>query len=207
MTTGRGSIKSGAELWRTFCAIELSAHVQSHIASHLERLRANAAPSDVSWSRVENIHLTIKFFGDVEAKNISPIASAASRAVSTFQPFPISIAGAGAFPKTSQPRVLWIGVKDDTGQLSELHARFEKEAAGEGFIEEARGFHPHLTIARIRKPAGAQLLAETNQQLGFEPVETTVNELVVFRSELSSKGSKYIALSRHHLSDSLSDKL
>ena len=69
----------------------------------------------------------------------------------------------------------------------------------EGFTKEERAFSPHLTIARIRKPEGARKLAEVNNSLGFEAMDLQVNELVVFRSELSSKGSKYTALSRHGL--------
>jgi 2'-5' RNA ligase len=83
--------------------------------------------------------------------------------------------------------------------LAELQQRFELDCSTNGFEKEVRSFRPHLTIVRIRKPAGARALAEANQQLGFEPESLLVEELVVFRSELSSGGSKYTALSRHPL--------
>jgi len=139
----------------------------------------------------------------VQQKNIARIAKAAARAVDNFSSFQISISGTGAFPKINQPRVLWIGVDDNGSNLAELQKRFEKECASEGFPKEGRTFRPHLTIARTRKAEGARALAELNQKLGFESMSLTVNELVVFRSELSSKGSKYTVLSRHKLSDEL----
>src|SRR4029078_12298660 len=187
------------EQWRVFCAIELSGAVRSSLQKHIDNLRAAVPEAQASWSRIENIHLTIKFFGNFSQDRIPLISTATSRTASSFQPFPISISKAGVFPGASQPRVVWIGVDDQMGSLSELQQRFELEFSTNGFEKDARSFKPHLTIARIRKPAGARELAEANRQLGFESESFVVEELVVFRSELSSKGSKYTALSRHRL--------
>ena len=191
------------EHWRVFCAIELDAEVQSRIQKHIERLRTSVPESRPGWNRSENIHLTIKFFGNVISSEVKRISSAASRTVSDFSSFKISIGETGVFPNSRHPRVLWIGVEDPTGRLSELQELFEKECAVEKFAKEDRPFRPHLTIARIRKPEGAGRLAEANSAFGFKAVELTVNELVVFRSELSSKGSKYTALSRHRMIEKL----
>jgi len=187
------------EHWRVFCAIELSGAVRVSLQKHIDHLRAAVPESQASWSRIENIHLTIKFFGSVNQDSIPLISTAASRTASSFHPFQISISQAGVFPRASQPRVVWIGVDDHTGCLAKLQQLFELECSTNGFEKDARGFRPHLTIARIRKPAGARALAEANRQLGFESESLLVEELVVFRSELSSKGSKYTALSRHRL--------
>ena len=96
--------------------------------------------------------------------------------------------------------MLWIGVDDPSGRLSALQMRLEEEFAAEGFPKEDRAFRPHLTIARLRKPEGSRRLAETHLQTGFKKTQITVSEFVVFRSELSSKGSRYTAISRHELS-------
>jgi len=188
-----------SQLFRVFAAIELSADIRDRIQQHIQQLHAAVPECDPSWSRVENIHLTVKFFGDVEQSNLAQIADAASRSVMNFSSFQILINGTGAFPKPSQPRVIWIGVEDPTKQLLRLQSEFEAECAREGFTKEKRTFSPHLTIARIRKPVGARKLAEVNNSLGFDSMDLLVNELVIFRSELSSKGSKYTALSRHGL--------
>ena len=185
--------------WRIFCAIELPDAVRANLQKHVEQLREAVPDAAASWTRVENIHLTLKFFGNVAIDRIQKISNAASRAVKEFPPFPIGIAKTGVFPKPSRAQVLWIGVGDPAGKLSELQKRLEDECAKEGFAKEDRAYRPHLTIARIRGPGGARRLADTHLQMQFEPAEINVNELIVFRSELSSKGSRYTAISRHEL--------
>lgn len=194
---------SDQQLFRTFCAIELSSDIRSRIQQHIEKLRAAHPDVALSWSRVDNIHLTLKFFGNVEQKLIPRIAKAGEFAVKGFQPFEILIAGTGVFPRPKQPRVLWIGVTDPEEKLTELQRQFDNNAAAQGFPKEERAFSPHLTIARVRKPGGTSQVAEMNQRLGFSPIPLSVRELVVFRSELSSQGSRYTVLSRHKMSDKL----
>lgn len=184
--------------FRVFCAVELPTHLHTRIAKHIRALQKTVPECSASWSRVENIHLTLKFFGNVAPDRVHFISSTADKVVREFQPFEISIGQTGVFPKLSQPRVLWIGVNDRSGKLTELHQRFEHECAALGFEKEGREFRPHLTIARLRQPEGARALAEANQKIGFEPEVLLTDELVVFRSELSSQGSRYTALSKHH---------
>jgi 2'-5' RNA ligase len=186
--------------WRVFCAVELPDLVRARLEDHILRLRKDVPEAAASWSRVENIHLTLKFFGNVEVKRIQKIAEAAERAVNEFPAFQIGIGGTGVFPRPSRPQVLWIGVSDPSGQLSSLQARFEKECDAEGFAKEDRAYRPHLTIARLRKPEGSRRLAEAHLAMRFEAVEVAVKEIVVFRSELSPKGSTYTKLSRHRVS-------
>jgi RNA 2',3'-cyclic 3'-phosphodiesterase len=183
------------ESWRVFCAIELPAQVRARLEDHVRRLRKEVPDAAASWSRVENIHLTLKFFGNVEVKRIARISEAAERVARQFSTFQIGIGETGVFPKPSRPQVLWIGVNDPSGQLSALQEKFENECAAEGFEKENRAYRPHLTIARLRKPEGARQLAEAHLQMKFEPVDVELKELVVFRSELSPKGSKYTVIS------------
>lgn len=186
--------------WRVFCAVELPTEVRARLEEHVRRLRTDVPDVAASWSRVENIHLTLKFFGNVEVQRIQKISEAAERAVREFSTFQISVGGTGVFPRPSRPQVLWIGVADPSGQLSALQKRLENECAAEGFPKEDRAYKPHLTIARLRKPEGSRRLAEAHLAMRFEPVEIGVNEIVVFRSELSPKGSRYTPLSQHRVS-------
>ncbi len=114
-------------------------------------------------------------------------------------PFPILIADSGVFPQRRDPRVLWIGVTDLKGQLTNLHERLETEFEKEGFPRDTRPFHPHLTLARLRNQRGARDIARVHEELSFPPEEITVTELLLIRSELSSKGSKYTTISKHPL--------
>ena len=185
--------------WRLFCAVELSPEVRARLEDHILRLRKEIPDAAASWSRVENIHLTLKFVGNVAVDQVPAISAAASRATQGISSFQISVGNTGVFPRPSRAQVLWIGVSDPTGQLSALQQRLENECAAEGFPKEERAYQPHLTIARIRKPEGARRLAEAHLQMQFAPGGVELKELIVFRSELSSKGSKYSVISQHRL--------
>jgi len=95
--------------------------------------------------------------------------------------------------------VLWIGVEDQSGRLAELQRRMEDEFAVEGFAKENRAYKPHLTIARLRRPEGARKLAQIHLQTNFGFVQIRVNEFVLFRSQLSPRGSIYTVISKHGL--------
>jgi 2'-5' RNA ligase len=194
-----GGVKEPATKWRMFCAVELSPGVREQLHEHIVQLRKAVPDATVSWSRVENIHLTLKFFGDVALDQIPSISEAATRAVKEFSSFQIGIGNTGVFPKPNRPQVLWIGVSDPSGKLSALQQRIENECEALGFQKEGRTYRPHLTIGRIRKLEGAKPLAEAHLEIPFPTAEITLKELVVFRSELSSKGSKYTPISRHSL--------
>ena len=186
--------------WRTFVAIELPPEIRNQLHDHAAQIREAVPESSASWSRPENVHLTLKFFGNIPTKKLPLISDAASRVTKDYPRFQIKIGGTGVFPKASRAQVLWIGVDDSSSRLSALQQRLEEEFASEGFAKEDRAYRPHLTIARIRKPEGARRLAETHLHTSFKQIQMTVKELVVFRSELSPKGSRYTAISRHELS-------
>ena len=185
--------------WRMFCAFELPEALRSQIHEHARRLRDAAPEVAASWSRPENIHLTLNFFGNVDPVKVPVISAAATRVINKFSVINVRVARTGAFPGPRWPQVLFVGIEDPSGALSKLQSQLADEFAHEGFPKEDRVFRPHLTIARIRNPHRAANLAQTHFDMGFEPVELTLAELVLFRSELSSKGSKYTAISRHRL--------
>jgi RNA 2',3'-cyclic 3'-phosphodiesterase len=187
------------DTWRVFCAVDLGTGVRASLIRHINRLRERASHVQTSWSREENIHLTLKFLGEIQTSRISDLSNAAARAVANLKPFQITIEETGVFPKHGPPRVLWIGVKDESGKLAELHTRLEEACDREGFAREDRPFHPHLTIARLRKPHGARTLAAAHKDMRFEAATVTVAELLVIRSELGSAGSRYTVISTHRL--------
>ncbi len=186
-----------SEEWRTFCAIELPPAVREQLARHTQQLREAFPDASASWSKPENVHLTLKFFGNVAKEKLTRISEAATRVAGEFSPFQIRIGGTGVFPRRSRPQVLWVGVEDSSSRLSELQQRLEEEFARAGFAEEDRGYRPHLTIARLRRPEDARPLAEAHIQKKFEFIDVPVNEFVLFRSQLSPKGSIYTVISKH----------
>ncbi len=185
--------------WRVFCAVELPDDVRARLQEHIAHLRREFPDAAASWSRVENIHLTLKFFGNVELERIPKISAAATRTTDQFSKFEIDVGKTGVFPRPSRAQVLWIGINDPSGKLTALQKALETACAAQGFPKEDRAYRPHLTIARLRKPEGTRQLADTHLNTNFPPITVPLHELIVFRSELSSKGSRYTAISRHQI--------
>lgn len=177
----------------------LTDNAREHLIEHIARLREPVPRGHASWSRPENIHITLKFLGQIPAASTAKLSAAATRAVEGLSPFRVHIEKPGVFPKHGTPRVLWIGVRDDFGRLAELQTRLENECAKEGFSRETRAFHPHLTLARLRQPQRTRELALAHKELHFEPIEVIVSELLIMRSELSNPGSRYTVFSTHTL--------
>ena len=208
---------------RTFIAIEIPADIRRRIKQHIDHLRSAFPDVRASWTREDNLHLTLKFLGNVAVARMPALSNAVAEAAHEINPFDLIISGCGTFRPHGRPKVLWIGVSSQADSdvlpnsairdpksaisdlppsplpLSSLHLALEDHCATAGFEREPRAFHPHLTIARLRDSKGTRALAEHHGQLGFPPQAFTVSELVVFRSELSSKGSKHTALARHEL--------
>lgn len=182
---------------RVFCAVELPLEIRAAVAAHAARLRREFPEARASWTRPEGLHITLKFIGEVAAARVEMLSRAAGAAVEGFSPFPLSIEEPGTFPPRGAARVLWLGVKDKAGRLSQLQHRLEHECAAVGFSREPRAFKPHLTVARLRTPQDAHTLSEAHRHTSFGPFNFEVAELLVIRSELGPGGSRYTPLSRH----------
>ena len=195
------AIPNPTNTWRVFIAIELPATLRARVISHIDRLRESIPDVRASWAREDNLHLTLKFLGEIPATDVEKVSAAASLAANQVEPFEIVVEGCGSFPPSRQPRALWIGI-DPGAQTSCLHLfqKLEDECEKMGLAREPRPFHPHLTIARIRKPHGSRQLAELHKEIGFNREAIGVSELAVIRSELRSEGSRHSVISRHSLS-------
>ncbi len=195
--------ESRQHLLRVFCAVELPEEARQRAAHHIARLRRQdgAEPDGVRWERVEKLHLTLKFFGQIEPGRADHVARAAESAAARVSPFELVIERGGCFPPRGLPRVLWLGIRDSSGQLARLQQILEDECSRQDFPRESRPFHPHLTIARLPRAtkAVAHALAQTHRETQFEAEPFNVAEMVVMRSEPGPHGSRYTPLSRHRL--------
>jgi 2'-5' RNA ligase len=185
--------------WRVFCAIEVPPDIRQAITNHIALLRQRLPNVSASWPRAENVHLTLKFLGDIPVERVEVLSQAVRDAAASIQPFDLVVKGCGSFPPRGQPRVLWIGIEDATGSLNQLYQTLETECAAVGFAREERPFHPHLTIARLRQPQGARQMAELHKQLGFDGINFRIKAMSVIRSELRPEGSHYSAISTQAL--------
>lgn len=190
-----------SDTWRVFCAIDLPPDLKQKLANHVDQLKRTTGVKS-GWTSPENIHLTIKFLGNIPLSDVAKLSQAASRAVKSVRSFNLSAEHCGAFPTHGPPRVLWIGITDSSGELGRLHTRLDEECAVAGLPKETRAFHPHLTLARLRNPANARALGAAHRALDFPSGEFEVTELLVVRSELGPGGSKYTTVSTHLLGGS-----
>jgi len=133
---------------RLFVAILLPEAVREEIARAVTPLREDLV--HVRWVRPEQLHLTLRFIGDVDRPRVPVVGAALREALAPLAGLTLGLAGAGAFPSASRPSVLWAGVKRDD-RLDALHAATEAALASVGIPREARDFHPHVTVGRIRR--------------------------------------------------------
>ncbi len=180
---------------RTFVAVELTPEIRGRANSLVSVLRHVVA--DVRWASPENMHLTIKFLGDVEVLEIPRVCGAVSRAVADMPPFELEVRGAGAFPDADRPRTVWLGVGEGSEAMTDLHDRLQAALAPLGFREEGRRFRPHVTLGRVRdSEAGSRFAQTLAEQAEFFAGEMIVGDVTIFSSELSRTGSRYEVLGR-----------
>lgn len=184
---------------RIFIAIDVAERLREDIGSYIADLRREFEELRVSWERKEKLHLTLKFLGDTEIKQIRAVEKITSEVAARFSPFELAISGVGVFSSPKNARVLWLGVQDISGHLKSLQSMIETRCCEIGFEAEKREFKPHLTIARIREPQKSIRLAEKHLRNGFESEKFLVSEIVVYESQLLPSGSQYFPLSKHKL--------
>ncbi len=180
---------------RTFIAVELTPEIRGRTNQLITSLRRVVA--DVRWVEPENLHLTLKFLGDVEVLEIPRVCQAVEAAVSEFSSFEVHVFGAGAFPDPERPRTVWVGLAEGADGMIELHERLQAALAPLGFREEGRRFRPHVTLGRVRDSmTGSQFAQTLAQYAEFSAGRMIVGDVTIFSSELSRQGSKYEVLGR-----------
>jgi 2'-5' RNA ligase len=185
---------------RSFVAIELSPDIRTQIEKIQNELKGSS--SDVRWVRSGGIHLTLKFLGGIQEEKIPEIAGVLSRCSAETGSFAIRIHSLGAFPNTTNPKVIWIGVEDESGKLLKVQQSIEKSLAAVGFKEEKRTFTPHLTLGRLKSPRGKRSVSQRLESSGeYDCGRLTVTEICLFKSDLKPSGAVYTKLKTFSLSE------
>ncbi len=188
------------EMIRTFIAIELdeaTRHAVSDTQAQFKRARVSVF---VRWVAPDAMHLTLKFLGAVAADAQPKLQSAITNACAGLAPFSLTLDGAGAFPNTRRPNVIWLGVGGQVEIATRLAENIQDACAALGFARQVRPFEAHLTIGRVKRdvsPADRRFVGEMieNSQVG-NLGELLVARVSVMKSELRPGGSVY---SRLHL--------
>ncbi|NLZ44555.1 MAG: RNA 2',3'-cyclic phosphodiesterase [Clostridia bacterium] len=186
---------------RLFLAVWLSKELQKVVGDWLGRITAGS--SGVKWVPPGQLHFTLKFLGEQSPEFVTGFSPHLRRVAAAASPFPLSLAGGGAFPGRRSPRVLWLGVDEGRQELAALAGRIETaaaEAAPHVLAPEKRDFKPHLTVGRVKSevPLFNWGLLETGVEgrmivKGFSLVE----------SRLTPHGPVYRDLEEYFLCDPL----
>lgn len=172
--------------------------MRSALGERVDRLRRVAGA--VGWVATENLHITLKFLGQVEVARLPSIEAALARAAADVRPFELAFVGLGAFPAPTRPRVIWAGVAEGREPIARLAEGVERELGALGFAPEGRPFSAHVTLGRVREPRRDPKLAEALGAAAAERIGSMrVERVSLMRSELSPRGARYTEISAHPL--------
>jgi 2'-5' RNA ligase len=149
--------------------------------------------ADLKLVNPQNIHLTIRFLGDIPTSMVDAIHEEMKQL--TFKPFTVEITGLGAFPKPTYPRVVWAGIRKGANELQDVFSQLEPRLRGLGFKPDRKGFSPHLTIARVRTGRNKTQLVKLISEMGNHEFGAVKAEcLRLKKSDLTPRGPIYSTL-------------
>lgn len=193
-------------LIRAFVAIEIPPALQEQIAAQGQALK-KALPAKIRWTAPQNIHLTLKFLGDIAPASQPALTQALAATAAQQTTFDIVIGGFGVFPGPRNPRIFWLGIQAPP-DLARLHRSIETTCARLGYPPEEKPFNPHLTLGRLRDQADLTNLRPALQQIQIAPLgQITVSSLTLFRSDLRPQGPIYAPLAHFPLIHSTTNEV
>ena len=182
---------------RSFIAVEVSREIQDAIAESISILRKTLPKPLVHWVTPGNVHLTLKFLGDVAPSRLEQLAQFLKKGIGSLGPFPMPIGMFGAFPDSRRARVLWIGIQAPPALVT-LQKEVDAIAAQLGYAPEERPFSPHLTIGRVGQGLSASDRLRIRTALEAVKVGALgvvqVDAVHIFKSDLRPGGSVYTNL-------------
>lgn len=178
---------------RTFIAVPMGNEVRETLRALLDAL--NRQCPDARWSHPDNIHITLRFLGEVPDRDIADVSRAAALAAESAAPFDLTLSRLGGFGGR-QPRVMKVSLSGETDRLKVLQADLEDRLEHAGFGREQRAFKPHVTLGRRKNAA---LPADWDKTPLSGPSEFTVDSLIVFASQLTRRGPIYTPMATYTL--------
>lgn len=179
---------------RLFVAVDLDPPAREAVAGAVADLRRHhvIGAASVKWVEPRNLHLTLRFLGEVEAA----AAEAAARALTPASPLPsfrIAPGSFGVFPARGAPRVIWMGVREGAPALGALRDEVARRLLKLGYAPDAQAYRPHLTVGRVRRGGGGlrAALMEAAAGIDLRQVTWSVGRAVLFESRLSAAGPAY----------------
>jgi len=183
---------------RLFIAIEIEKRIKERILDFLNHLKK--ADAGVRWVDSENIHVTLKFLGNIDAIMLPALIKYIDNVMSCFSPFKIQIGNVGAFPTVKKPRILFVGVGDKENNLLKIFEQLEKGIEEYGIKRETKNYVGHITIGRTKSQKNLRKIMDTLQSdsdhfFGQEKV----HHISLIQSELTPDGPIYATIKKFQL--------
>ena len=179
---------------RLFIAIRLPEDVIHKITEVSHYFKSQLPPEALKWVETENLHLTLRFLGELPEEKIGLVRQALTQVAEAHQPFTLSVEGLGMYPHAKQPRTIWLGIQGAKPTLS-LHTQIENALEGINLEKENRPFNPHLTLARIRARTDRKTAHQIGQTLSAFKVGSLgafeVRQIHLIESKLTPQGPIY----------------
>jgi 2'-5' RNA ligase len=182
---------------RAFVAVDLPPDIRERLAQVSSELREGMGNVPVRWVPKENMHLTLKFLGDVSLSNLDVLTGILRGEAADREQMVISIGQVGAYPKVRRPRVVWVGVEAPP-ELEALQRGIDKHAARVGYARDRRPFSPHITLGRVSRnatPSDVRIIGDVLSviKVGFLGV-ARIKAVNLYRSDLTAEGAVYTRL-------------
>ena len=185
---------------RCFIAVQLPSEVQNQISDYINKLKK--CSTDVRWVQAANIHLTLKFLGEIDSSRIDLVKQSLYPISNKFSSFHLNISGSGCFPGKNRPRVFWLGMdQGEENSLFSSHQWIENQLADINFEREKRRFSPHLTLGRVRSRESVDFsdLFTFLEQNPFTPKTFSVECIYFMQSFLKPTGAEYQIIEKYPL--------
>lgn len=179
---------------RAFISIGVPEEVLRELSRWQRRLEEAMPPEAVRWSPPEQVHLTLRFLGNIPSQVLAELEAGLRAVCQGFGPLQLRAEGLGGFPSLRQPRVIWVGLQGDLEPLEQLKTQIEQATGQWGEPVETRKFHPHLTLGRVREVAAprARQVGEALQATAVGALgEWRTEQVLLMRSQLSPRGATH----------------
>ena len=175
---------------RLFIAIEVSEQQKHELTELQHKLKGDL--EGVRWVRLEGLHLTLKFFGEIEEEKIGLIVKAMDYSMASLTAFQIIYGGCGVFPSPQKARVIWTGLAEGASDVQKLAEKLENNLSGYNLAREKRAYHPHLTLGRLRYPLSENVINKIiEQERTFKTAAAGINGVILYKSQLFRQGAVY----------------
>lgn len=184
---------------RTFFCIELSDEVTSKLSQIIDSF-AHYTEARVNWVNARNLHITMKFLGDIDPEKVEKIKEKSKKVVGSLSPFKMTLDKVGVFPNLRNLRVIWVGASQEPEEIHKLNGNLEEELEKIGFEPETRKYIPHITLGRVKEKDQSKLKPLADQVESYkieEPISAEAEGLTLMESKLTPEGPIYTPVFKH----------